>query len=158
MTDTTSLGFIYPEDTDYPDTRADVPRAVQEALESVDDFLLNGASMRSLVQGLEDLNSFATLGYQNSWTDGADAAQYRRDVTGRVHLQGSITAGSLDATVVDLPSGFQNSQIQRWTVPYRDSDFAIVEVNSSSLKVVFAPADPAGENIYLDGISWRVTA
>lgn len=157
MTDTTSLGFIYPEDTDY-DTGADVPRAVQEAVESIDNFLQDPAELIAIFQAGETLGTFSDLGFANNWTDGGTPSSFRLDVFGRLHLEGQIRSGDLDLTVVSFPAGMRGEITQRWVVPYADSDVAIVEFNGTDLKVVDAPADPATESIALDGISWRATA
>lgn len=158
MTQTTGLGFVYPEDDDY-DTGADVPRAVQEAVESINDFLVDPGELRTLFGAGETFGALVTLGYQNSWDDGSTAAQYRLDVTGRLYLSGAITAGALDLPVVTFPAGLRGSIAQRWVAPYRDNgDIAIVEFNGQDLIVTDAPADPAGESISLDGVNWRVTA
>lgn len=155
MTDTTSLGFIYPEDDDYGDTNADVPRAVRELAESIDDFL-NDSLDTVLEEGAAVL--FSSVGYQNSWVDGAEAAGFAISPTGRVHLQGTVTDGAVDTVVVTLPSGFGTSFTQRWVVPHRDNDFAIVQLSGFDLSVIFAPSSPVTESVYLDGINWKATA
>lgn len=159
MTDTTSLGFVYPEDDDYGDTGADVPRAVQELAESVNDFFGSAAAIINLLSNQESVGNLSGLGYQGSWADGTTSAGYRLDVTGRIHLEGTITAGAVDTTVVTFPSGLGvSSGTPRWVVPYRDSDFAIVQLSGFDLSVVFSPASPIAEDISLEGISWRATA
>lgn len=158
MTDTTTLGFIYPEDDDYSDTKADVPRAVRELAESVDDFLLDPTAVLSLGGIANTEGTFSSLGFQNSWAEGVNRPRYRRNIASRVHLEGGIVSGSLDATVVTVPSGYGSTITQRWAVPYGDGDFAIVQLSGFDISVVFAPADPATEDISLDGVNWKATA
>lgn len=149
MTDTTSLGFIYPEDDDYPDTKADVPRAVQELAESVDNFLAVGTSL-----------TLASLGFENGWE--ADVTPiYYQDPFDRVYLGGSVTNGSLGVPVVTFPAGYRPSADVNIVVYFSTAAFATVRISSNGELTIRGSGltDPAtGQVVFLDGVSWRATA
>jgi hypothetical protein len=91
--------------------------------------------------------------FSNSWVDSSTTpmvASYYRDAQRRVHMQGSISSGSLGATAFTLPSGYRPLGPVGFVTFSTSGTTAYVTISAAGAVVV-----QAGATAYLDGISFR---
>lgn len=89
----------------------------------------------------------------NSWVVDLNDVGYWKDAFGVVHLQGTVTGGSLGTTIFTLPVGYR---------PPADRGFAISALTAFGAITVLTNGNvvhSAGgtDDVYLDGITFRTT-
>jgi hypothetical protein len=91
--------------------------------------------------------------FGNSWVDSSTSpmvASYYRDAQRRVHMQGSISSGTIGATAFTLPAGYRPLGPVGFVTFSTAGTTAYVTISTAGAVVV-----QAGATAYLDGISFR---